>query len=191
MLGKSHYDTISHIFWVSTRQNDDNLQIDIRGLVLQILFFYAPLLVALIFNFVVYHKAIVLTKQFYVNHERLQSSLIRKLRRFPLALVICFTPELAYRAYSLYDPEPICVLSLLTAAAGSSIGLLNTLIYGEEILKILSQDPCCGPFIRCFCCCCKISPDSDSFISQDSIQNSADVEKLEPEKVESEKHNST
>eukprot|EP01017_Pseudomicrothorax_dubius_P044461 TRINITY_DN7513_c0_g1_i4.p1 TRINITY_DN7513_c0_g1~~TRINITY_DN7513_c0_g1_i4.p1 ORF type:complete len:172 (+),score=24.64 TRINITY_DN7513_c0_g1_i4:618-1133(+) len=118
------------------------------GVLFQVSFFYAPLLIGVAFNLFAYTRAINIAKQFFSHNQQLQEGFIRKMRLFPLALLVAFGPEIVHRIYSYIIEESNFWIGIVATIFSCSIGLLNTIIYGAEVFSLLRVDPCCAPIIR-------------------------------------------
>jgi hypothetical protein len=89
--------------------------------------FYIPLWFAIIYNFKIYLQVIAFLKTYCerdTNHF-----LIRRLRLYPLILVICWSWATINRLYNFVGKE-VFILNFLHIFFGSLQGFLNACVYG-------------------------------------------------------------
>jgi len=55
---------------------------------------------------------------------------LRRLRWFPLIILICFTPASINRVYQLISPKPVFILTICQALGVRIVGLINAIVYG-------------------------------------------------------------
>jgi len=111
-------------------------------------FFYIELWIAFFFNAIVVYKVISVLRYVALTSD---GSWIRKLRFYPLILIICWAWGTAYKICTLVNPDldenGISWLVFLHIFFCSLQGTFNALIYGlnASVKKICKVH---------FCCCC-------------------------------------
>jgi len=106
-----------------------------KYLAMRIVGFYLPLILAIIFNAVVYTRVVRLINRTYKTGADQASAkqidnTTRKLRVYPFILVIVWLPAMINRTYELSTGEQSYTLFLLQQIFSSSQGMFNALVYG-------------------------------------------------------------
>ena len=106
-----------------------------RYLAMRLVGFYVPLILAIVFNGVVYTRVVRLINRTYKTGADQASAkqidnTTRKLRVYPFILVIVWLPAMVNRVYEFATDEQSYTLFLLQTIFSSSQGMLNALVYG-------------------------------------------------------------
>ena len=139
--------------WFNTKEGN------IKTTVLEIAYLYLELWIALFFNAIVFYKVISVLKVVVVSSD---GSWIRKLRFYPLILLICWTWGTVHKIYSLSNPLSkdvnVVWLVFLHVFFCSLQGTFNALIYGlnSGVMKIIKGQLCC--------CCLKEESQTENMI---------------------------
>lgn len=116
--------------WIAASKNSIWL-----GTMWRLIAFYGPLWLVIPFNIYSYARVIrairmhansALSESVYIR-----DTLIRRLRFYPLVLIICYAPVTVKRIYDFIDPEESNIyLGLASACMMCLNGLLNAVVYG-------------------------------------------------------------
>ena len=116
--------------WIAASKQDIWL-----GTMWRVLAFYGPLWLVVPFNVYSYARVIRAVRlhasSALTESTQIRDTLIRRLRFYPLVLVICYAPVTVKRIYDFVDPEEGNIyLGLISACMMCLNGLFNALAYG-------------------------------------------------------------
>lgn len=123
------------------------------GTMWRVLAFYGPLWLVVPFNIYSYARVIrairVHSGSALSESVQVRNTIIRRLRFYPIVLLICFTPVTIKRIYDFIDPtEANIYLGIVSASMMCLNGLCNALVYGltDSVRDALAQ--CVAPRSR-------------------------------------------
>lgn len=96
---------------------------------------YIPLWIVIIYNIYAYYKIILTIKQEerYMSHQAdIKMQLVKRLRMYPIVLILCYSLTSAYRLMQLIDPSvsPHFFLKFIAALFSTLAGFLHSALYG-------------------------------------------------------------
>ena len=118
--------------WCWIAASKDNIWL---GTMWRLLAFYGPLWLVIPFNIYSYARVIrairVQASCALIEAAHVRDTLIRRLRFYPLVLIICYAPVTIKRIYDFIDPEEGNLsLGLISACMMCLNGLFNAIVYG-------------------------------------------------------------
>ena len=142
------YGAVGYRCWITLANNAT------RGKVLRLVLWYVPLWIVVVFNSIAYFKVIGFMKQFPVGKH--ESRIIRRLRAYPLILVLCWVCATIHSIYILFKCESeLNVFDMISAGLADLTGFFNAIAYGlnAHIQTIIKRKcPCCRIFLSCWWC---------------------------------------
>ena len=94
--------------------------------------FYGPLIVLLLVNIYFYYQIYkkVWFDSMFIDNVKLMKQLLKRLKLYPIVLIICFGPSFAHRIYYLANGSDSLYIDLFAACCSALYGFCNALVYG-------------------------------------------------------------
>ena len=104
-------------------------EIDTIWMIIQ---FYGPLMGLLFINIYFYYKIYqkIWLDSMLREKMKLMKKLLKRLKMYPIVLIICFGPSLVHRIYYLSNGDDNPLLNLISACFNALYGFCNAIVYG-------------------------------------------------------------